>query len=482
MRVFNAFGRWAIAFAVLYLVPIGVSIVYRDGAVGNFLVAALVTLAVGACIVWMTRHAAQDLKPRDGFLLIVLVWIGTIVLASLPIGWTLTTLDWTDILFETTAGLTTTGATVLRNLDGLPHSINIWRCTLQWVGGWGAILLAAAVLPILGVGGRQWYRAETLGPLKGTQVVRRIVQATRMLGGLYVALTVACALALTFAGMEPFDAVAHAFTTVSLGGFSTHSTNIAFFHSQAIETTLIVFMLAAALNFVTHFLALRRISLRPYREDKEVTGTLVLVAASVVGITLYLIRDQMLPDAGVALREVAFNLVSLATTCGFVSDDFTPWPAFACFWMLFLSCLSAGSGSPGGGIKMFRSLILLRQSVREMRTLVHPSAVTPLRIGGRALSPAIVQSVVAFIFVYFACAAVLLFALLLSGGLDFQTAVSTIISCTTNTGPALGLIGPELTYAGLSVFQKWICILAMLAGRVEVFVLLIVFVPAFWRR
>lgn len=480
-RVLNVLGRSIVLFAPLYLLPLAVSAGYRDGALLPFLAGALTTLVVGASILWGTSRFSRELKARDGFLLVVLALSAMALLASLPLAWNEPDLSWTDAIFESVAGLTTTNASVLFHLDTLPPSINLWRSLLQWIGGLGTILLAVAVLPTLGVGGRQWYRAETLGPLKGAQVVTRLIQATKMFSALYVGLTCVCAIALQLAGMSVFDAVAHALTTVSLGGFSSHDESIRYFNSPAIEAVLIVFMLGGSLNFVTHFLALRRLSLRPYREDKEATGTLLLVVGSVVGMTLFLVREDVIPDFGLALRQASFNVISLSTTSGFVSADYTKWPPFAFFWMLFLGCLSAGSGSPGGGIKMFRSLILVRQAFREIRGLVHPSVVTTLRVGGRALSPAIVQSVLAFIFIYFITAAALIFMLLLSG-LDLQTTLSAIVSCLNNIGPGLGSIGPGHTYGDLNVFQKWVCIAAMFAGRVEIFALIIVFVPAFWRK
>ena len=345
----------------------------------------------------------------------------------------------------------------------------------------GIIVLAVAVLPMLGVGGRQLYRAETPGPVKDATLAPRVAQTAKYLWLVYAGITFACVVALVIAGMPVFDAICHAFAALSLGGFSTHDASVGFYNSPAIEAVLIVFMIIAALNFATHFRAVRRLSFEPYASDPEARWVVRLIVVSCVGVALYVWQAGTYDSFLTALRHVSFNLVSLATDCGFASVDYNQWPAFAPVWMLFLSCITVSSGSTGGGIKMFRSLILVRQSQREMTVLVHPTAVVPLRIGGHALPDSIAESVLAFIFLYFTTVAILTFALLASG-LDFVTAFSAIIACINNAGPGLNEVGPAANYAGLTDFQTWTCTLAMLAGRIEIFTLVVLFTGAFWRK
>jgi trk system potassium uptake protein TrkH len=281
--------------------------------------------------------------------------------------------------------------------------------------------------------------------------------------------------------MPLFDAICHAFSTMSLGGFSTHDASVGYFNSPAIEAVLIVFMLIAALNFATHFLAIRGRSLAAYRADPEACWVIVLVVVSCVGVALHVWLQGAYASYLTALRHVSFNLTSIATDCGFASVDYSSWPVFAPFWMLFLSCLTVSSGSTGGGIKMFRSLILAKEAQTQTRKVLHPHLITPLRVAGRALPGSLVQSVMAFIFVYFMTVTVLTFALLASG-LSLVTALSAIIACINNAGPGLNEVGPAANYAGLTDFQKWVCALAMFAGRIEIFTLLVLFTPTYWRK
>jgi trk system potassium uptake protein TrkH len=379
------------------------------------------------------------------------------------------------------SGLTTTGATVLTGLDNLPQAINLWRHELNWLGGMGIIVLAVAILPLLGIGGRQLYKAETPGPMKDSTLTPRITETARNLWLVYLGITIACIVSLRIAGMSWFDAVCHAFAAMGLGGFSTHDASVGYFNSPAIEFVLIIFMLLAAMNFATHFLVWREKSLKLYLHDKEGLATVAVVLASCVGIAFYLWWQGTYPSFWTALRHASFNLVSVATDCGFASDDFNKWPIFAPLWMLFLSCISASSGSTGGGIKMIRTIILFKQAGREFRKLLHPTAVNPMKVGGTVIPNNIVFSVLGFIFLYFMSVVTLTFALLISG-LDFISAFSAIIACINNAGPGLGVVGPASNFGVLTDFQTWICTLAMLIGRLEIFTLLIIFTPRFWQR
>jgi trk system potassium uptake protein TrkH len=379
------------------------------------------------------------------------------------------------------SGLSTTGSTIITGIDALPHSVNLWRCSLHWLGGMGIIVLAVAVLPLLGVGGMQMYRAETPGPVKDAKLTPRITETAKALWMVYAGMTVACVLALWAAGMPLFDAVCHAFSVMSLGGFSTHDTSIGFFNSPLIEFVLILFMLAAAMNFATHFTAFRRADPGAYRRDPEARWVLVWLGFSVLLLSIVIHAEGLFPTAGEAVRHVAFSTVTMATTTGFVTADFSLWPVFASMWMLFLSCVIPSTGSTGGGIKMFRALIMIKQFYREMFVLVHPAAVAPLKIAGSVVSNRVVNSVLAFVFVYFMTVVVLVFALLATG-MDFISAFTGTIASINNAGPGLGQVGPATNYGSLSDLQTWIFTLAMFLGRIELFTFLVLFTPSFWRK
>jgi len=481
LTVLHAFSLMLVVFSIAYLLPMLTSLIYGDGTLIDFAMAMVWTFVSGLLIWMLTRRFKGELSIRHGFLLVVMMWSVVPAFATLPLLLVLPNLSFTDAYFETMSGLTTTGATVLTGLDTLPQAINLWRHELNWLGGMGIIVLVVAILPLLGIGGRQLYKAETPGPMKDATLTPRITETARNLWLVYLGITIACIVALKVAGMSWFDAVCHAFATMALGGFSTHDASIGFFNSPAIEFVLIVFMLIAAVNFSTHFLAWREKSLKLYLYDKEAISTVVLILTSCLGIGFYLWWQGTYPSFWSALRHASFNLVSLATDCGFSSDNFNKWPIFAPLWMLFLSCISASSGSTGGGIKMIRTIVLFKQAGREFLKLLHPSAVNPMKVGGHVIPNNIVFSVLGFIFLYFMSVATLTFALLISG-LDFTSAFSAIIACINNAGPGLGVVGPASTYGVLTDFQTWVCTLAMLLGRLEIFTLLIIFTPRFWQR
>ncbi|MEO6185327.1 MAG: potassium transporter TrkG, partial [Steroidobacteraceae bacterium] len=386
-----------------------------------------------------------------------------------------------DAFFECMSGLSTTGSTVFTGLDSLPHATNLWRCALHWLGGMGIIVLAVAILPLLGVGGMQMYRAETPGPVKDAKLTPRITETAKALWLVYAGMTVACILSLWAAGMPAFDAVCHAFSVMSLGGFSNHDASVGYFDSPLIEFVLMLFMLAASMNFATHFMAFRRADAGAYRRDPEARWVLVWLAVSVVMLTAVIQSEGLFPTVSETLRHVAFSTISMASTTGFVTADFSLWPVFAPMWMLFLSCVIPCTGSTGGGIKMFRALIMIKQFYREMFVLVHPAAMAPLKIAGNVVSNRVVNSVLAFVFVYFMTVVVLTFGLLATD-MDFISAFTAIIASINNAGPGLGQVGPATNYGSLSDAQTWICTLAMFLGRIELFTFLILFTPSFWRK
>jgi trk system potassium uptake protein TrkH len=428
-----------------------------------------------------TRPGRGELQPRDALLLVALVWTVLPAFATLPLLFFLPGLSFTDAYFETVAGLTTTGATVLSGLDRLPASINFWRCELQWLGGMGIIVLAVAILPLLGIGGSQIMRAETPGPMKDARLTPRITETAKGLWLVYAGMTLACVLAFKAVGMNWFDAVVHSFTTLSLGGFSSHDASFAYFNSPAIEATAILFMILGGVNFGTHFLAFRKVSLAPYRTDPEARVYLTLLAASVFGIAYFLLANHVYASFWTALRHSAFNVVSIATTAGFVGADFNQWPIFAPVWMLFLCCFATCSGSTGGGIKMIRAELMVRQAAREIMSIIHPRAYIPLKLAGQRIENHIIFAVLAFMLIW-GGSVIAMTMLLTASGLDVISAFSAVIACLCNTGPGLNQVGPAATYASLNDFQIWICTVAMLIGRLELLTLFIVFTPAFWRK
>jgi trk system potassium uptake protein TrkH len=481
LGVAHVLGSLLAFFGVTYLLPLATALIMQDGTAGDFLIAGVVSSGVGLLVAAVTRRKARELKPRDGFLLATLSWILMSASATIPLLMVLPNLSFTDAFFETMSGLTTTGSTVLTGLDTLPPAINLWRHALHWYGGLGIIVLAVAVLPLLGVGGMQLYKAETPGPVKDEKLTPRIIDTAKSLWLVYTGLTVVGIVALRICGMSWFDAICHSFSAMGLGGFSTHDASVAYFNSPAIETVLCILMVLASLSFARHFIAIRRFSLKTYSQDPEARAILFVLAVSIVGVAVVLELSGVYPTFGESIRHSAFNVISMATTTGFVSQDFERWPAFAPIWMLFLSCLVCSTGSTGGGIKMFRTLLLWRQSLRELRLLVHPSAVVPVRIGGKPIPDRVGDSVLAFIFLYFMTATVLTFALLLTG-LDFDSSFSAIVASINNAGPGLGAVGPVQNYGSLTDTQTWICTAAMLLGRLEIFSVLVLFTPTFWRK
>ena len=481
LPVANVLGRLLSIFSLAYLMPIAAAIFYNDGTTAEFVAAMVISLGSGLMLYGVTRSHYRELKPRDGFLLVSTVWALMAAIATIPLLLVYDTMSFTDAFFEAMSGLTTTGATVMTKLDDAPPAINLWRHELNWLGGMGIIVLAVAVLPMLGVGGMQLYKAETPGPMKDAKLTARIADTAKALWLVYVGMTIGCAALLHQAGLSWLDAVCHAFSAMSLGGFSTRDASVGAFDDPMVEFILIVFMVIAAMNFATHFVAVRSRDLRTYWRDLEVRGVIGLVTVSCFGVALYVWMEGAFEDYPTALRHVSFNLVSIGLSSGFVSQDYEKWPVFAPLWMMFLANITCSSGSTGGGIKMIRTLILAKQANRELTRLVHPAVVNPVKVGGTAIPNNVVIAVLGFIFLYFMSVVMLTFVLILSG-LDFISALGAVVGSITNSGPGLGVVGPSTNYAVLTDFQTWVCTFTMLLGRLEVLSLAVVFTPQFWRK
>jgi len=481
LAVCPVLGIIAMAMSLSHLLPVAVSIALGDGTTAIFLSSMGLNFAAGTLLWLATRHAQHELKMREGILLIMLVWIGGALFASVPVYLGIAGISFTDAYFETMSGLTATGATLLDGLDRLPPSINVWRAELQWLGGMGVIVLVVAVLPMIGVGGRQISKAEIPGPMKDEALTPRMTQTAKGLWIIYVVLTAACFLAYRLAGMSWLDALIHSFTTLALGGFSSHDASLGYFNSPLIECTAMVFMLLAGINFATHFVAWQQRSLASYRKDSELPYFLGVLATSVAAITAFLWVTGVYPDGMSALRHAAFHTISVGTNTGYATIDYNLWPVFAPLWLMFLGTFVACSGSAGGGIKMMRAIILYRQVYREFSKLSHPNAVNPLKIGNQVVPDHVVLSVLAFFFAWLATLVSMTLLLTLSG-LDAITAFSAVVASLNNIGPGLHHVGPATNFAVLDDFQTWVCTVTMMLGRLELLTVLVIVTPAFWRK
>lgn len=485
--VVPVFGAVLMVFSLTMLVPLGLSRALADGAEGAFWPAVLAAFLAGLLLRLLgpLRNPMPELQVRDGILLVSLCWVLLPLAACGPLllyfAGTATPMTFTGAYFEAMSALTTTGSTVLVGLDALPVSINLWRCLLQWLGGMGILVLAVAILPMLGVGGSQLFRAETAGPMKDTKLTPRIKETAKGLWSVYCAISLICVLAYWMGGMTPLDAWMHMFSTMSLGGLSSHDASFGYFQSPTLEWISIVFMLIASGNFALYFVSVRRLSWGPIVREPEWRASILLLLSSSLFITGLLWYKGFSPANLDTLRMALFNVISVASTTGYSTTDFTLWPIFAPIFMLMLSGMATSAGSTGAGIKMVRVLILIKQARREMSRIIHPHAVNPVTVGGGIISNGTIFSVLAFMLVYGTTVIGLTFALLLSD-MPFDVAFSAVVASVNNMGPGLGPIGPAGNYAGLDTFQLWVCTLAMLLGRLEMLSFMVLFRPQFWRK
>ena len=472
-------GLLLMMFSLTMLPPILFSLWYNDHAWLPFVEAFALTLAAGV-VIWLPVHRSKkDLRLRDGFLVVAAFWtvLGTFGAAPLYLS-PAVSMTFTDAVFESMSGLTTTGATVLTGLDQLPVSILYYRQQLQWLGGMGIIVLAVAVLPMLGVGGMQLYRAETPGPVKDTKLTPRITETAKALWYVYLAFTVACMICYRLAGMNWFDALCHAFSTVAIGGFSTHDASMGYFDSGLIDGVAIVFMFIAGINFSLHFFAWRYVSIKHYVQDPEFRAytSYLFVLSAVVVVALYYYRG--FDNAYDTFLNGVFQAVSIATTTGFTTENFAVWPAALPVLLIFASFIGGSAGSTAGGIKVIRWLLIWKQGTREVARLVHPSAEIPVKLGTSAIQYRVVDAVWGFFAVYIIVFGAMLLAMMATG-LDQVTAFSAVAATLNNLGPGLGDV--HSGFMSLSDTAKWIAVVGMLLGRLEIFTLLVLISPTFWR-
>ena len=484
LPVLRVLGVLLVFFTPGFALPLAVSWAQADGLRDVWLVSAGVSLACGGALWGGLRRFKRELHPRHGIVLVSLAWVLLPLFAALPLMLAMhqigRAMNFTHAYFEAVSGLTTTGATVLSGLDSLPVSINIWRTFLQWLGGMGILVLAVAILPVLGVGGSQLFRAEVAGPIKDNRLTPRIADTAKGLWGIYAVLSLACLLAYWAAGMTPLDAVMHMFTTVALGGLSSHDASFGYFDSPLLEAICIVFMLAASCNFALYFTAMRKGHWRGVWRDPELRATLVALLGGGLLVTAVLwVKGVYGPLE--SLRLGMFHAISIGSTTGFASVDYLSWPVFAPIFMLLLSGVATSAGSTGCGIKMVRALILVQQAGREMRRLVHPQAVQPVKLGQTVVEDRVIFAVLAFMLVY-GVTIISLAMLLVLADVDPVTAFSAALASVNCTGPGLGAVGPAAHYGVLTDFQLWVCTLGMVLGRLELLSFIALLTPSFWRR
>jgi trk system potassium uptake protein len=464
--------------ALAMLVPAAVSALYHDDDAWAFLAASGIGLSVGGLMCW-AGSKAREIRVREGFAVVTLGWLSVGLLGGLPFWLSGQIPMFTDAVFESISGFTTTGASILTDIESRSHGVLLWRATTHWLGGMGIVLLALAILPLLGVGGMQLFRAEVPGPL-AERLTPRISQTAKLLWSVYALLTALETVALMLAGMSLFEAVCHAFATMATGGFSTRNASVGAYANPAVHWIIIVFMFLAGVNFTLHYLALRG-QLRVYTRDDEFRfyGGVILVALILICVPLYL--QQIYPTLEQTLRHGLFQTVAIMTTTGFATADYLLWPPIAHAVLLVLMAVGGCAGSTGGGIKVMRLLILFKAARSELEKLLHPRAVTTLWYNERALSPQLVTNVLGFLllFILIYVAGVVVLTL---GGRDLVTAIGATAATLSNIGPGLGSVGPAENYAHFQVWEKWLLMFFMLTGRLELYTVLVLFLPGAWHR
>jgi trk system potassium uptake protein TrkH len=472
-------GAFSMIFGITLLVPIVLTIGYAElDELIDFFIPFVGSVSLGGALWLIGQREPANLGTRDGFLIVALFWLIISILGAWPLMMS-TELKPLDALFEAVSGVTTTGATVITGLDGLPKSVLFYRQQLQWLGGMGLIVLGVAVMPMLSIGGMQLYRAEVPGPSKEEKLTPRLAQTARALWLLYFALTVACALGYWLAGMDLFDAVAHSLSTVSTGGFSTHDASIGYYDSSLIEWVAVVFMLLAAINFGVHFSVWHNRTPLHYWRDPEARTFLKFVVAVVLVVSMVLLFEGEYNHLTHSVQDAAFEVVSLVTSTGFAKVDFSHWPDFLPLLLIYISFVGGCGGSTAGGMKVMRVMLLIQQGLQQVRSLIHPHALIPLRMGKRTVDPRLMQSIWGFFGLYMATFA-LLVLMMIHAGLDERSAFAAVATCMNNLGPGLGEVA--YTFQSVSDMGKSLSILAMLLGRLEIFTLLVLLSPGFWLR
>jgi trk/ktr system potassium uptake protein len=475
---FRILGILLMLFSTVLLVPLFMAMLEPDPTVPGFLSAMGIIFFSGLLMWYPVRNASHELRIRDGFLITSLFWTVLGLFGALPFSLTeALEISPMGAVFESISGLTSSGGTVIVGLDSLPQSILLYRQLLQWLGGIGIIVVAVAILPMLGIGGMQLYKAEMPGPSKDNKLTPRITQTAKAMFVVYLIITICCAVAYWAVGMSVFDAIAHSFSTVALGGFSTHDASLGYFNSDAVLVVATVFMFASSINFGLHFIAWHRKSLGVYRRDSE-TRFYTYAVLICMSITVFCLIIWDIHGHSESLLHGVFQVLSIITTTGFSTENLAAWPVALPIMAIFFSCMGGCVGSTTGGIKAMRVMLVTKQGMRELKQLVHPQAVIPLKVGGRRVEATIVSAVWSFFAVY-SIAFIVLLLLLMLIGMDFTTAFSSVAATLNNLG--MGISGVANGFGEVSEWGKAILCFAMLLGRLEIFTLLVLFTPAFWR-
>ncbi len=479
--IIRIIGLLLALFSVSMLAPSLVALVYRDGGGVPFITTFFLLLGAGFSCWFPNRDYRKELKARDGFLIVVLFWLVIGSAGSLPFFLTDTPkVSLTDAFFESFSALTTTGATVLVGLDYLPKAILFYRQFLQWFGGMGIIVLAVAILPMLGIGGMQLYRAEIPGPVKDTKVAPRIAETAKILWYIYLSLTIMCAISFWFAGMSGFDAICHSFSTIAIGGFSTHDASMGYFDSYTINLITVVFLIISGCNFTLHYAAFANGGIHPkyYWKDKEFKAFIFIQVVLFIICFLLLLKHSQQLSIFDAFDQALFQTVSISTTAGFTTTGFSQWPLFLPVLLLFSSFIGGCAGSTGGGLKVIRIFLLSLQGFRELKRLIHPRAIYPIKLGDNALPQRVIDAVWGF-FAAYALIFVVCMLALIATGMEELSAFSAVVATLNNLGPGLGEVAVH--FKDINDMAKWVLIASMLFGRLEIFTLLVLFTPAFWR-
>lgn len=480
--ILRILGLLLMLFSLTLLPPIFVEEYYREGILSAFVWSTIVIISIGLIIWFPFRHQRKDLRSRDGFLVVVLFWSVLCLVGALPFYLSPDpNISFTDAFFESVSGITTTGSTVLTGLDSLPKSILYYRQQLQFLGGMGIIILAVAILPMLGVGGMQLFRAEMTGPVKDNKLTPRIAHTAKAIWLIYVSMTVACGLAYWLGGMTPFDAIAYSFSTVATGGYATHDSSMGYFNSPILKYIAILFMFLSAVSFNLHFAAIHARKVGVYNRDPELRMFLKIMLAAFIAIWIgFFIFGK--PKGEDIFLDSLFQVVSLCTTTGLVTTDFSIWPSFIPLMLLFCGVIGGCAGSTTGGLKVVRLLLLLKQGTREIYRLIHPHSHTTIKLGHMPVSSRIIEAIWGFLAIYFAIFSMFLLALLFTetrSELSFISVYTALIATFSNIGPGLGSVAAN--FSALSDTSKWILSFAMLVGRLEIFTVLVLFSPIFWR-
>ena len=475
--IINILSALLLFLAGALLIPAMVSYFYADSSLYAFLYTAGITVLVGGVGFFITRKS-QEIRARDGFIVVTFGWILFALLGALPFTISGFIPSYTDAFFETMSGFTTTGASILTNIEGLPHGLLFWRSFTHWLGGMGIILLSLAILPLLGVGGMQLFKAEVPGPTPD-KLTPRIKHTAELLWGVYVLISVVEVVLLKLAGMNWFDAICHTFGTMATGGFSTKNTSIGHYNSAPIDIIIIVFMIIAGTNFALHYRVLRG-KLFSYWHDREalIFIGIIAFASLLVGVEVY--RHSTL-GIGRAARDSIFQVVSIITTTGYGTADYEKWSTFSQLVLFLLMFVGGSAGSTGGGIKVIRIIILIKFGFNELKRLIHPQAVLPVRIGRMAVPRDIVTNISGF-FLFYIALTVVGVMVMSALGLDLISAAGSVAATISNIGPGLGTVGPTDNYALIPDAGKWFLSFLMLAGRLELYTVLILFSPAFWKK